>query len=593
MSIIEQFRSSRSRIIVTWVLALGLCVPLVVSHAQAQEIEEETDPPEIANGERLFLETRFAQFFKTFLDNGGDTNALLPSGDPSLDKTVNWQNLPEQFVDGPFAGLSMNCRSCHLVDEIGVEADGTINYGMRTYTDFARRSPIPQREDGKTVTARNSPPLVNAALPRSNFFLHFDAEFPTMVDLVKGTLTGRNYGWVPGELAEAIAHVARIIREDDGKGELAGEFGYLSYTTLLTGTDPNIPGDFVLPEEFRVDVVNASDQELFQAVARLIAAYTEDLVFSQDDDGNFNLSPYDAFLQTNGLPQQPRKWESDIAYSKRLLRKIEKLEYRGHLQFISQNPNTEDGAFEFHPTQAFVFGEQELRGLKIFFTSKSHRLQPGKLAQGGIGNCIACHAAPNFTDFKFHNTGIAQAEYDGIHGDGAFVRLDIPRLIRRNSHPNEYLPATEQHPHSREPYRAIPTPENPQLTDLGVWNIFLNPDYPKSQGRIWRTLCEEVLRDHFRPFSFIRFCRPNQLLSTAIARFKTPGLRDLEHSAPYTHTGQIDTLEDMIRSYIKNASLTRSGDLRNGDSRLSRIGLTDEDITPLVLFLKSLNEDYS
>lgn len=141
--------------------------------------------------------------FKVFLDNGGDVNAPLPLGDPALEKMVNWNLQPDQFADGPFAGQSMNCRNCHLVDE-QLETTG---YGMRTYMDFARRSPIPAREDGKTVTLRNSPPLVNASLPRNNFFLHADAEFPSLIDLVQGTLTGRNYGWLPGEQAIAMAHV--------------------------------------------------------------------------------------------------------------------------------------------------------------------------------------------------------------------------------------------------------------------------------------------------------------------------------------------------------------------------------------------------
>ena len=148
-------------------------------------------------------------------------------------------------------------------------------YGMRTYTDFARRSPVPAREDGHSTTVRNSPPLVNASLPRKRFFLHFDAEFHTMVDLVKGTLTGRNYGWLSDEIAQAVAHTAKVIREDDGQGALAMEFGGLSYTTLLAGTDPAIPEEFLLPESFRIDVMQASDREIFNAVATLIAAYTE------------------------------------------------------------------------------------------------------------------------------------------------------------------------------------------------------------------------------------------------------------------------------------------------------------------------------
>lgn len=114
----------------------------------------EIDPPEITLGERLFLETRFAQLFKVFLDNGGDVNDPLPQGDPSLDKVVNWKLEPDQLEEGPFAGQSINCRSCHFVDE----ALDTPNYGMRTYSDFARRSPIPAREDGHTTTVRNAPP---------------------------------------------------------------------------------------------------------------------------------------------------------------------------------------------------------------------------------------------------------------------------------------------------------------------------------------------------------------------------------------------------------------------------------------------------
>jgi cytochrome c peroxidase len=82
-------------------------------------------------------------------------------------------------------------------------------------------------------------------------------------------------------------------------------------------------------------------------------------------------------------------------------------------------------------------------------------------------------------------------------------------------------------------------------------------------------------------------------LRQAITLFKTPGLRDLGHSAPYSHIGQADTLEDVITGYMKNSDIARNDELRNGDRRLKNISLTEEDIQPLVLFLQSLNEDYS
>jgi cytochrome c peroxidase len=415
------------------------------------------------------------------------------------------------------------------------------------------------------------------------------------------------------EQAEAIAHVSRIIREDDGTGELAQEFGGLSYSVLLTGTDPTIPEEFLLPEDFRVDVSQATDQEIFHAVSRLIGVYTENLVFSQDEEGNFNLSPYDVFLELNNLPRQPRKWESDLSYSKRLLKTIERLESSGHLyfpmghfgkhkklrkspsnpsiQFVERNPNTEDGKFQFLE-QAFIFGEEELKGLKIFFAQKRHRLRPSDLAQGGIGNCIACHAAPKFTDFRFHNTGISQFEYDRIHGEGAFSGLDIPGLIARNLNPDAFLPATPQHPNAQEPFRAIPMANNSQLADLGVWNIFWNPDFLSPQLSIWQILCEDALKGQLGFFHILRSCQPDRLLPKAIAVFKTPGLRDLGHSAPYTHSGINDTLEGVIRGYMRNSNLARQSELRNGAPELKNIALLESDFLPLVAFLNALNEDY-
>ncbi|MBX3304235.1 MAG: hypothetical protein KF693_18640 [Nitrospira sp.] len=106
---------------------------------------------------------------------------------------------------GPFKGRSMNCRACHLVDVLDAPRGG-----IRAYADFARRSPLPARADGKTVAVRNSPPPVSAVLNRPGGALfHFDAEFSSMEGLVASTFTGRNFGWLPGERAQAIAHVTR------------------------------------------------------------------------------------------------------------------------------------------------------------------------------------------------------------------------------------------------------------------------------------------------------------------------------------------------------------------------------------------------
>ena len=146
-----------------WLIVLVTIVGLV-GPAIAQEEEEEADPAQVAIGERLFLETRFAQFAAA---QGGDVNAPFPIGDPVVQQLVTMTG----SIPSPFAGQSMNCRSCHLVDDVKDTPGG----GNRSYADFARQSPIPLREDGRTTTPRNSPSLVNASLSRGRpFFLHFD-----------------------------------------------------------------------------------------------------------------------------------------------------------------------------------------------------------------------------------------------------------------------------------------------------------------------------------------------------------------------------------------------------------------------------------
>ena len=235
-----------------------------------------TPGAEEAVGERLFMETRFAQAFQAFLDAGGDVND--PNAGDAVVDSVETLGAPIT-AEAPFKGMSMNCRSCHFVDDLLTAPGG----GMRTYADFAPRSPIPARADGKTHTPRNSPPLVNATLDRpGGMLLHFDAEFNSIEDLVAATFTGRNFGWLPGERAQAIAHIAQVIRGDDGSFDPSDQFGGLSYRILFTGRNPAIPDESRLPPEFRAFVGSATDQEIFDAVVKVVAAYVNGLRFSQN-----------------------------------------------------------------------------------------------------------------------------------------------------------------------------------------------------------------------------------------------------------------------------------------------------------------------
>jgi len=577
-------RSTRSHPIASIVLVLAVTSSGCSggggnSSAPATVQQKGTPGAEQAVGERLFMETRFAQAFSVFMDNGGNVNNPA-IGDPVV-ADVQTMTPGVSISPGHFNSLSVNCRSCHFVDEVLTAPGG----GMRTYADFARRSPIPARADGKTLTPRNSPPLVNSALDRPGGVLfHLDTEFNSMEDLVAATFTGRNFGWLPGERAQAIAHVARVVRGDDGSFDPSDQFVGLPYRILFTGSNPAIPDESRLPPEYRVLVGSGTDQDIFDAVVKVVAAYVNGLLFSQaDDSGALIRSPFDVFLTINALPQQPDPNESPVAYSRRLLQLILARELAGTLQFVTSNPNRADGQFQFH-SQPFVFGTTELQGLKMFLSEPAAiPASPAELTAGKIGNCLACHPAPNFTDFQLHNTGTTQREYDLIHGSGQFSGLVIPNLATRDTNYDAYLPATENHPNASERFREVPVLANPALTDLGVWNVFSNPDMPAPQAKITAILC-----DNQQPCPLSNAV----LLDRAIARFKTPGLRDLGHSAPYMHTGQFDALSNVLQFYRGTSDQARAGTLRNGDMLLQGIALTANDLPSLNAFLNSLNEDY-
>ena len=524
---------------------------ITAAHAEDNN-KGEDEPAEISIGERLFLETRFSQAYY----------AHPWQADPVMDKTVMFNST----LRGPFAGKTMNCRACHMVDE---HAKNPVA-GIRSYADFASRPPVPRRDDHAVTSARNSMSMVNISISRQHgTVFHYDGEFDSMEDLVRGTLTGRNYGWMPKERALAIQHIARIIRADNGMGELAKEFGG-SYRKVFTATSEDLAKKFRLPATYRLNVDTASDQAIFNLVAKLVSAYVTDLNFSRDEQGIYNGSPYDEFLKINNLPRKAGKNESLSAYSQRLIKAVEAIKSP---KFVMNSTRK----FVSHK-QKFLFSEKELRGMKLFFSKGSHNTSGG--------NCISCHTAPHFSDFGFHNTGLAQQNYDALHGNGALKKLHIPGLKERNQHPDNFLPATSLHPEATSRFRSIASKNKPGYTDLGLWNIFANPDMPRQQQKLKKILCSQ------RKPAKVHNCDTDALLETAIAAFKTPVLRDLGHSNPYMHTGQFPVLEQAIRFYISSSTLAKNNLLRNPEPALKDIKLANEDIEPLLAFLKSLNEDY-
>jgi len=521
---------------------------------------EGTTPATDSIGERIFLDTRFGEYFATHMTGINDP---LPAGDP----VVATVETTTGTLPGPFAGQAMNCRSCHFVTEF----QGVSGAGNRTYADFTFRSPIPKPMGGFDHTPRNAMQMVDSFTPRAgSLFLHFDGEFATAEDLVIGTMTGRNFGWAPSQYNQAIAHIAAVVRGDNGSDQLAADrTDGLSYAVLFKGTDSRITSDLLIPANLRIDVSTATDAQVVQLLATCVGQYMKDLLFQRDEFSQYVGSPYDNFLRVNHLPQQPLSGETRAAYNQRLYQAVLAL---SNPTYITPS----NGSFAYH-ANPYQFGALELQGLKIFLKAGTANGGSGQHA----GNCAACHQAPDFTDFGFHTTGVSQIEYDGVHGSGAFMELHVPSLTDRNASFDLYLPASPNHPNAQETFRRAASATNPNYADLGLWNVYLNPDMPNPQAGLKTFVCATG-----------KDCSTDQGLASTIAQFKTPILRDLQDSAPYFHNGSAATFNDVISHYINVSQMAQAGLLRNAPAEFANISLTSADTNALVAFLLSLTEDY-
>jgi len=487
----------------------------------------------VAIGQWLFSDPRFSQCFA-----GG-----------SMDRLNHSATSPD----------AMSCARCHVPPQ-----SHTARESICDFCDRVARSTVPPREDGRTTTPRNSPSLVGAFTPAAeNSLLHFDGEFASADALVAETFLGRNYGWLPREHGVALHHFASVIRADQGAhGRSDDIVGRYSYADLLGGSDGSLPEALRLSAAERIEVSRATDEEILAHCSHLVAAYVRSLQFARDDDGFFVGTPYDAFLKLNRLPRAPREGETPREYTQRLNEAVAALRVP---KFISP-AGTQSGVG--------VFGESELRGLRIFFKSAV-----GDAQKSAAGNCAECHTPPAFTDFSFHNTGAAQDEYDSTHGAGAFLQLRIPSLAERAADGERWLPATPAHLQAQGLMRLAALVEDPNRADLGAWNIFANPDFAVAQPRLERVFNRAGER------------RGDAALTRAIAAFKTSTVRNLGTSAPYLHTGRAQRIEDVIRFYQRMSDLAHRGQMRNAPPEFFSMRLAEEDVEPLVHFLRALNQE--
>ena len=150
----------------------------------------------------------------------------------------------------------------------------------------------------------------------------------------------------------------------------------------------------------------------------------------------------------------------------------------------------------------------------------------------GKAGCIECHSftpsSPFFTDFGFHNTGVATKN------------RNFAELIRHLDRVGK--PATT------EDQVINPLSHKDGFSDLG------------------RYLVTRQLKD--------------------VGAFKTPSLRDVELTTPYMHDGSVKTLLDAVRFYNRGGE--RNPALA---AKIRPLGLTEGEMSDLVEFLRALTSD--
>lgn len=64
----------------------------------------------------------------------------------------------------------------------------------------------------------------------------------------------------------------------------------------------------------------------------------------------------------------------------------------------------------------------------------------------------------------------------------------MPTLAVRQSNYDAYLPPTPNHPQATGMFETPPATNNPGAVDLGLWNVFANPDFPAPQAGLCQIL---------------------------------------------------------------------------------------------------------
>jgi cytochrome c peroxidase len=389
---------------------LTLLIPAVLIALSARSV---TNPVEGSSG--------------NYTINIADSTAFEELGE-ALFSDIRFSS-PEGKLSGSkkdqFSRFQVSCKSCHLVDEQLKEK------GMRGYTDFQKRTPVPFRAGDKEpyqFTHRRTQQMINIAgdnISASPVY-HWDGEFNagnehvSLIKLIEKTFTSRNMGWRSGEAVTANTLRLRFILESEGiiaGGEGEGEEKKLSYIEQYCNSLGMTKQQFF----------SLSGEEILYIANEAIAFYIENIRSDTE-------SPFDLFLIENGIADPLKSGETVL----------NDLLLRNDLKFIDKTIPVLNS--EVTTSRKVKFGSRELKGLKLFMNKEKT-------------NCSSCHTPPAFTNNKFYNIGVSEYDYKDVH-----------RKMPGNFYTGEEIQKNilvKDINELKNSYQVYPNRENPMAIDLG------------------------------------------------------------------------------------------------------------------------------
>lgn len=210
-----------------------------------------------------------------------------------------------------------------------------------------------------------------------------------------------------------------------------------------------------------------------------------------------------------------------------------------------------------------LLNEQELRGLALF--------------QGAA--CAACHSGPEFT------SATIRTARTGFDNPAVVPVRQPPEQVERMFNGNCEVVVYEQGFYN---IGVRPTAE-----DLGTGNKDPSGN-PFNAAAILTANPADIPSKELLTFTYPNIANPPIGPGTdrvvKDGAFKTPSLRNVELTAPYYHNGGQSTLREVVEFYNRGGDFHELNDA-NMDFEIGKLGLTEQEIDDLVVFLLTMTDE--